>query len=164
MYWACGWQCTDRLPPSTAPDGGVEHGTSAKRSTNQGCRSGRQRRSLQGGRPIGVLGIDPEQHLWSDGVTMPVQDGPVDVEQPTCSRIILRRIARHVPLAEVATGTRTYGCLGIPLGLVEVPQLVMARQRCPRPEDDRQSVGITFGLDGPSETGPPATRPPVSRS
>src|ERR1019366_5056379 len=139
------------LPPVTAPHSGVENRASAKRSTNQRSSRSRQRRSLQRGRPISVLGIDPERHPGSDGLAMPVQDGPVDVEQPTRSRIAQRRIARHVPLAEVAAGTRNNGRLGKPLRLVEVPQLIVARQRRPRPEDDRYSFGSTFGLDGPLE-------------
>ncbi len=147
------------LPPVIAPRSRVEGWAGAERSADQCCGGGRQGRSLHCRWTAGILGIDPERHVWRNGLTMPVQDGPVDKEKPPC-----RRLAGFVPLTEVATEARRHGGLCIPFGLVEVPEQVVAGQRGSGAEDDRHTGAGSHGLEGPYNCSSSETLASASKS
>ncbi|XES01035.1 hypothetical protein HEP87_61795 [Streptomyces sp. S1D4-11] len=72
------------LGPMSAPGGGVEGGAGAEGAPGQVGERAAQGGAVQPGRSLRVLGVQPQADVGDEGVAVPVQDGPVDVEQSAC--------------------------------------------------------------------------------
>lgn len=134
------------LGPMSAPGSGVEGGAGTEGPPGQICEGSAQDGTLQPGRGLRVLGVQPQVDAGYEGVAVPVEDGPVDVEEPT---------GRARPgtggLPQVAAGPAGDLGLGVPLGQVRVPEPVVRHQGRARSEDDRYGVVGGPGLRQPGE-------------
>lgn len=110
--------------PLATPRGGVEVRTGTDRAPGQVCQRAAQCGAVQCGRDVRVLYVDPAVDPSGDRVAVPVQYGPVGVEQA-------HQVARDGGAPQVdADGQLAlgHGRLGVPLRQVRVPQQIRPAQ------------------------------------
>ncbi len=106
------------LAPLAAPRGGVERRAGPVWPPREGGAGGAQRVAVQPGRVLGVTGVQPQVDPVHVRVPVPVQQRPVDVEQPAGGRAVVGGGE------QVAPGAGHHGRLGVALGQVGPPQHV----------------------------------------